>query len=452
MTATRKASGALRFAVSGALAGVLMAGCAGSGNALRHAQAAPQAPARPSQEKADRAVSQAETAVKSSPRDASLRLALAQLYLKAGRFESAATTFEDAMELGDESGRAALGLALSYIANGGNNEAVAVLDDRRDAIAAEDLGLALALAGETQRGVAILADALRSGNATPKLRQNLAYAYALDGRWREARLMMAQDVPADQIDARISQWAMQARPEDHQQRVVALLGVPLRTDSGQPQYLALATTEPAEQQAESVVQPAASESAELPPAGEPGQEFAASAPSGQAGFAPFVDPNAATEARQFDQAFAEPGAEPAREASQQAAQGEAQVASQPAPARLARGNEAPGRHAAAAPAASLGSHAVQLGSFSSPENARRAVEVFSSRYPQLRDYELTITPAVVHGKNYWRVAVGGFNFGSARGMCSSVKARGGDCFAYAGKPGLPKAERYAGGPGLARGR
>ncbi len=81
---------------------------------------------------------------------------------------------------------------------GRNRDAVAILDDWRDAIPVADLGLALALAGEPTRGSAILADALRNGENTPKLRQNLAYAYALDGRWREARIMMMQDVPADQ--------------------------------------------------------------------------------------------------------------------------------------------------------------------------------------------------------------------------------------------------------------
>ena len=33
---------------------------------------------------------------------------------------------------------------------------------------------------------------------TPKLRQNLAYTYALAGNWRAAQVMAAEDVPADQ--------------------------------------------------------------------------------------------------------------------------------------------------------------------------------------------------------------------------------------------------------------
>ena len=78
-----------------------------------------------------------------------------------------------------------------------------------------------------------------------------------------------------------------------------------------------------------------------------------------------------------------------------------------------------------------GSHLVQLGSFSSPQGARRAWGIFTAKNPELKNYRMTITPAVVHGKNFWRVAAGGFNNASAGGLCASVKKRGGACFAYA---------------------
>src|SRR5690606_19058520 len=83
------------------------------------------------------------------------------------------------------------------------------------------------------------ADALRGGENTMKVRQNLAYAYALDGRWPEARLMASQDVPADQLDARISEWAHQGKPEDYRVRVAGMLGTPVLADGGQPAHLAL---------------------------------------------------------------------------------------------------------------------------------------------------------------------------------------------------------------------
>jgi hypothetical protein len=113
------------------------------------------------------------------------------------------------------------------------------------------------------------------------------------------------------------------------------------------------------------------------------------------------------------------------------------------------------RVAAAAPAAA-GSHLVQLGSFSSQQGARRAWGILAARNPELKNTRMTITPAVVHGKNFWRVAAAGLNSGGASGLCSTVKTRGGVCFAYAPTatravaPGTP--QRDAGGPMRARRR
>ncbi|MGQ4828159.1 hypothetical protein, partial [Enterococcus faecalis] len=85
-----------------------------------------------------------------------------------------------------------------------------------------DLGLALVMAGQGERGVTVLTNAIRSGQNAPKVRQNLAYAYALTGAWREAKIMAGQDLPADQVDARLQSWAAMARPEDQRRRVAAL--------------------------------------------------------------------------------------------------------------------------------------------------------------------------------------------------------------------------------------
>ena len=144
--------------------------------------------------------------------------------MEAGRFLSARQSFDDALALGDESPRTALGFALSAIATGDRAAAIGVLEDWRDEIPAADLGLALALAGQAEQGALILSNAVRNGDNTPKSRQNLAYSLALSGNWAAARIMAAEDVPADQLDARIIQWASMARPEDAPVRVATLLG------------------------------------------------------------------------------------------------------------------------------------------------------------------------------------------------------------------------------------
>lgn len=384
----------------------------------------------------DKAIKLAEAVVAGSPREPRYRALLGQAYLRAGRFVSAATTFNDAMKLGDNSARTALGLALSDVAAGRNQEAVAILDDWRDAIPAADLGLALALAGETSRGVAIMSDALRAGDNTSKLRQNLAYAYALDGRWKEARVMAAQDVPADQIDDRISQWAQSARPEDYKVRIAGMIKAPLRSDPGQPTALALSDS-PAQEQlaaetAATKVVPGAN--GELPPAGAP-VVAAAPAPVDAASLAQYAP-------------VSQPAAEPvysAPAAPQQtfAASFAPTVAPKAAPAAaprpvraIAAASTAPIKHRVGLRprhgfVATKGSHLVQLGSFLSAQGARRAWGIYAAKNPQLRSFRMTITEANVRGKHYYRVAAGGGDGKAAFGLCSTLKARGGACFAYA---------------------
>ncbi|WP_296674790.1 tetratricopeptide repeat protein [Novosphingobium sp.] len=394
--------------------------------------------------KAEKAIELAEAAVAANPREPSYRSVLGQAYFKAGRFNSAATTYNDAMKLGDNSARTALALALASVAAGRNRDAVAILDDWRDAIPGTDLGLAMALAGEPGRGVAILADQLRAGDASAKLRQNLAYAYALDGRWREARLMAAQDVPADQLDRRLSDWAATAQPEAAKARVAALIHAPLRDDPGQPTMLALGGS-PAQEQLASETGAIATVAAngELPAVGAVPAQAQPAAPSvaqdaaSLAQYAPVdaptqaaVEPAVATPQKAFAAAFT---SEPVT-----------QVASAPVVAEAATLAVRPSRVAASVktlhrpglrPRTSLniakGSHAVQLGSFSSAQGARRAWGIFAAKNPELRRFKMQITQATVFGKQFWRVAAAGFDKGGASGLCTAVKTRGGVCFAYA---------------------
>lgn len=417
MTATRIPNSIRRAILPLGLAGVAVAALMSGGTAATAKpsvdQTASEAQSALAKGKTEKAISLAEAVVAASPREPAYRTLLGNAYLRAGRFDSATAAFNDAMELGDNSSRTALALALANVAAGRSQEAVAILDDWRDAIPASDLGLALALAGETSRGVAVLNDAVRNGEPSAKVRQNLAYAFALDGRWREARLMVAQDLPANKVDARISEWAKQARPEDYHQRIAALLTVPVRSDPGQPQALAL-NASPATQQlaVEASAPGAVAANPEQPPV-----ELAAT-----------TTPAEVQEAssQNFEQAFV------------------AAPEVQSVPARAVRTASlkpvrvVPNRvtFAVAKPRAvrANGSHLVQLGSFSSAQGARRAWGIFAKRNPSLRSYRMAITPAVVRGKHFWRVAAAGFNARSAYGMCSSVKSRGGVCFAYSALP------------------
>ncbi len=415
------------LAVTTALASSALAGCA-TQSAPRADLSASQAQTALAKGQTSKAVELAEAAVLAEPRNASYRAMLGATYMEAGRFQSAATSFSDAMALGDTSPRTALSLALAQSASGDNRSAHALLTDYRDDLDAADLGLAMALAGDPNQGVHVLSNAIRGGENTAKTRQNLAYAYALQGNWRAARLMAAEDVPADKIDARISQWARTAAPELVQQRVAALLEVPVVGDTGQPAQLALANN-PSNQQM-------AAEAATMIPAPEAAPAFAVS-DSGElpalatfqapaqvaAAETPIYEPAAETPPASFRQAFATTVAEPARADGVTTA---AKPARAPAVAAPRLAVSAPG-----------GDHMVQLGSFSSKDYAQRAIGIYAKRYANLSRYDMVINEARVNGKTYWRVAAGGMARSDARSACTSVKARGFGCIAYAAANPLP---------------
>lgn len=432
MKTTRKRSKALgpmalRFASGAVLGAALLAGTAYGDARAKDAQAAEN---KRSDEKA---VERAERAVLKAPQDAALRAALGQAYLRAGRFGSATSAFQDAIALGDAAPRTALGLALAQTAQGNGRQAVAIIDNVRDGLPASDVGLGLALAGDTGRGVAVLSDALRGGDNSPKVRQNLAYAYALNGQWREARIMMSQDVPAEQLDGRLTQWAISSRPELSHQRVAALLGAPLRADMGMPQNLALngapaAVEAPAVQTA--AAEPAApAPAAELPPVEQAFAVAPASAP------APVAEPVPVLSGSTLAPIPVEAPARAAHTNSLAAFDefvrpvSSTLKAPQARPATVRPAPRAP--RAAAVAVSAQGSHVVQLGSFSSEQNARRAWTIFTSRNPELANARMVITQANVNGRTFWRVAAASYEGSAARGLCSSVKARGGACFAYA---------------------
>lgn len=449
---------AFRNALTGVLAATLVAGCASAIAAPKFdgAKAVKQAQALVAKGQPGKAVPLLEAAVAADPANAAVRAQLGHAYLKAGRFDSAASALGDAMTLGDNTARTALALALAQAAAGRSQAAVGLLDDWRDTIPASDLGLALALSGEPARGAAILADALRGGDNTPKLRQNLAYAYALDGRWREARIMVQADVPAGEVDARLTTWAATGKPEDYQARVATLLGVSPAADQGMPAALALNASPAVEQfAAEAAAAPAALvpvvAAGELPPVAEAPAVTVASyvPPVAEPVAEPVPVPVAAP-------AYAAPVALAAAERVGNVEFYSSPIV-QPVPlaalaALVPQSRTVRARAAGVTSGRASGSHLVQLGSFASPQGARRAWGIYTAKTPSLRSFKMTITQAQVRGKTYWRVAAAGFDAGAANGMCSNLKRRGGACFAYAAIRGVAPGKSPARAAGLAYAR
>jgi Flp pilus assembly protein TadD len=439
MNRTANSKRMMGFAVTTAMAAGLLTGCA-TNPAPRADLSASRAQAALAKGKAQNAVEHAEAAVLAEPRNAAYRAMLGTAYLDAGRFASAAASFDDAMKLGDNSARNALSLALALDGQAKYEEATALLRDWEGQIAAADLGLAYALSGQPGQGIQVLSNAIRAGDNTPKMRQNLAYAFALAGRWKEARLMAAQDVPANLVGSRMEEWSQMATPQAWQTRVAALIGAPAGVpDAGQPAQLALANNPAIEQLASEaaatvavndtpVVAPQPEAARELPP-------VAAAAP--QVAVASQPAPKAA-ETENFQAAFAtlSPSSDPVAQGLQDARRFLSQPVVQ---STVLRQSAAPRATRAVAAKQSVGTHLIQLGSFASEQGARRAWGIYAKRFPELSAHQMVISQAVVGGKHYWRVSAAGFGVASSKAMCGRVKGSGQGCFAYAqGRP-LPGA-------------
>jgi Flp pilus assembly protein TadD len=361
------------------------------------------------------AVELGEAAVAKAPQDAVLRAELGHAYLRAGRFESAASALGDAVALGDGSGRTVLILALAQIACGQNRAALLTLD-HGTGIAPADLGLALALAGDTGRGVATLTDAVRDGSPSTNVRQNLAYAYALDGRWADATLTAGFDLPPDQVTARVQQWAQSMQAGGERVRIARLLDVPLIVDAGMPSGLALNAARPA-----LAIVPAAvlaSVQPEVVPL--PALQPIATAP---------------VPAPQLAEVMPMP-IQPVVAAVNPVAIAVADIA-------------APVTHVIAAPpwqdvvqqlaVQSHGTnprsnHYVQLAAYHNQRDAERGRLILAKRHSLLRGHGLLITEARLHGRSYWRVVMAGFDGATASSTCANLKRQGAACFAYAVRP------------------
>jgi D-alanyl-D-alanine carboxypeptidase len=422
------------------------------------------------------AIGLAERAVEKTPDDAGYRGLLGNAYFAGGRFASAEAAYKDSLAIYSSQPQVILKLALVEIAQGKNQQALAFLEAGRDQLDASDYGLALALAGQPRNAVHVLDAAAHDPAADSRVRQNLALAYALAGDWTQARTVASQDVPANQMDARMHQWMQLASPASASDQVAALTGVkPAASDPGEPVRLALIppevrtaaatpVTAPAPKRTtRKAAKPAARVVAAAPVTPKPVQTVAAPKPivappvqkpvqTAAVAPPPFVAPPVAV-ARPV--AFAPPpppapapvvpAAAPAPASILQAAAATvAQIpaefaalthkftapAHKAAPAHrvAAPGFKAPVRSASVVHRGTSGA-VMQLGSYRSPEYVMAAWTVLTHRYPALREYLPMRARFDSPNGTYWRLSVQGFaSQREAIARCQLLKSHGGNCF------------------------
>ena len=361
--------------------------------------------------KNDRALQLAELSVEAEPQNRDYRARLARIYRAKGRFVSAERTLMDVMELGQVDPRTVISLALCRIAQGNTESAISLIDANRSILPVSDYGLTLALAGRSGEAIGILTDAVRTDSASSRTRQNLALAYALDGRWRDARVMASQDMAQDDVNQRIAEWAQFAQPGAHTLRVAGLLKVrPDMSDMGQPVRLALNGAAPAAL--------AMMDMAPVAPA------FDSLSSDSQAVELAAIEPKLVPESAGFV----------AVETAAQMAPAEPKI-----DAPLIRASVVPVKLAmadvpASKPVSVGGSYLVQVGAFSSTASAQAAWNKYSAKFGALRGYKSASSTVTVNGRKLTRLAAVGFeNAGRAGAVCKQIKSQGGACFVVPNK-------------------
>jgi D-alanyl-D-alanine carboxypeptidase len=390
------------------------------------------------------AINFAERAVEKTPDDAGFRALLGNAYFAAGRFWSAESAYKDSLAIYSNQPQVVLKLSLVEIALGKNEEAVAVLDAGQSVIDPADYGLALALAGRNADALPVLESAARAQGADARVRQNLALAYAFAGNWTQARTVASQDVPANQLDARIQQWMQLAKPARPADQVAALVGVtPAGQDQGQPTRLALRKGETRVAEAASaqavgtltVPLPAPTPVAlPTPEIQAPQPQFVEAAPPAPTALA--QPPLVAEAPVVAETAFETPSpvaalaaAEPEARVEFAAPKPRKAPAARPAAVRKAPApaERAPVRNAALRRGNST--VVVQLGAFGSPDRVLTAWNSSARKYGALRSYMPMSARFSSQRGVFYRLSVRGFgSLGEAKALCASVRRSGGSCF------------------------
>lgn len=372
----------------------------------RAAQSMARAERELARTKTERAVRYAEEAVELAPMSVAARELLARSYLSDGRLTSADAAYRDLLALAPGDSGATLNLALVRVALGDGEGARALLNGA--ALPVVDKGLGLVLAGDLAGGGHLLESAAQADGADGRVRQNLAFAYAMAGDWRRARVVASQDLDPATVHQRIGEWAQVARPANSWDQVAYLLNIKPVEDSGQPAKLALNRS--------SVPQVAA----------EPQTDVLAVA----------EDPAPDTVTGVLSMAVADAAvAESVPESVPEVlpafvARPVVQAPVRPRPI-VAEAKLIPASVTVARPSVrftSGGRYVLQLGAYVTPGAAERGWTKAAGR-ANLSNATPLASKVTVRGQQFTRLAAGRFDSrAEANALCRAIKARGGDCF------------------------
>ena len=145
------------------------------------------------------------------PRDMALRFRLGRALLEGGRSVQAEGTFRAMIQAGQRDWRTynALGSALAAqgrFAEARAQYALALRAAPKNAKVINNIALSHILEGNPAKAETMLREALATpeGRREPRIRQNLALALGLQGRFKEARYIASQDLPPAEVEANMA--------------------------------------------------------------------------------------------------------------------------------------------------------------------------------------------------------------------------------------------------------
>ena len=211
--------------------------------------------------------------VKGDNPDPEAQYLLGRSMLALGRFEEARDAFSAAAGRTADSGATYSGLGIAQAATGNVGAAIDAFDTAGTGNARSNKGLVLAATGNASDAVDVLESLIEEGNAGARDRQNLAFAYLMDGRDHDAYRMARLDLDMVSVEETFTFYRslMDLDPTYRMQALVTGAVNPAWTDQEQAN-LELTDTPTRRAAAERLLEPEAEPLPEPEPAPEPEPE------------------------------------------------------------------------------------------------------------------------------------------------------------------------------------
>ncbi|WCL54710.1 SPOR domain-containing protein [Gimibacter soli] len=194
--------------------------------------------------------------------------AMGKTFLSLGQFDQALAAFTEASNRMSGDGRPRSGRGIALAALGRLDDAVESFDSAGDTLGQSNKALVLAAWDQPDEAIAILEPIVSNAEGGPRDRQNLAFAYLMAGRDKDAERMARLDLDAATVADTFGFYnAIKSLTPEERMRSLAIGAISPATDGATPGNLRLTDTEDRDAAANRLVtDPASADTVEMMPA------------------------------------------------------------------------------------------------------------------------------------------------------------------------------------------